>query len=206
MARQPEKGLIVGFDYAPLAAKAGQQARACAERIRARVRKTMEDIIAIGNDLLAAKEALPHGRFLPWLSAEFGWAERTARNFMSVAEWFGPKSAMIADLAIAPTAAYLLAAPSVPEQARVAAIERAEAGETITTVVAKEILAKARKKDPKTPKRAAADILAPKLLVTLQRYQERWHAKELAELAKHLREFADKLDERQAGAKKSRKE
>jgi hypothetical protein len=42
--------------------------------------------------------------------------------------------------------------------------------------------------------------------VTLQRYQERWHAEELAELAKHLREFADNLEGKVGRARKPRKE
>lgn len=71
-------------------------------RIRERVKKTVEDIIEIGTDLLAVKETLEHGHFGPWLKAEFGWSERTAQNFMSVAERF--KSAKIADLSIQPSA------------------------------------------------------------------------------------------------------
>ena len=48
---------------------------------------------------------------------------------MSVAEKF--KSAKIADLPIQPTAAWLLAAPSVLDKARQKAVEKAEAGEEI---------------------------------------------------------------------------
>ena len=50
------------------------------------------------------KNALPHGRFGPWLKAEFGWTERTAQNFMNVAGQFGSKTEMISDLLILPTA------------------------------------------------------------------------------------------------------
>jgi hypothetical protein len=39
----------------------------------------------------------------------------------------------------------------------------------------------------------------------LERYKERWNQKELAELARQLREFADALDE-QKGGKKTKKE
>ena len=93
------------------------------DRIRERIKKTVEGIIEVGNELLAVKDALPHGQFLPWLRAEFGWSERSAQNFMSVAEQF--KSAKIADLPIQPSAAYLLAAPSVPDEAREKAVEKA---------------------------------------------------------------------------------
>ena len=51
----------------------------------------------IGNNLLAAKVALPHGQFHPRLRAELGCAEWMARNFMAVAEHLG-KSAKLADL------------------------------------------------------------------------------------------------------------
>lgn len=209
MAKQPKGELVPvvqGFDYSPLEAPVAQKLRSTAERIRERVKKTLEDIIEIGNDLLAVKDSLPQGQFLRWLKAEFGWGERLAENFISVAERFGPKSAIIADLTIQPTAAYLLAGQSVPDKAREIAIERAEAGEQINTVVAKEIVAETRKeKRPKRQKALPADKLGGRLVKVLERYRERWNPKDIAELARQLREFADALDE-QKGGKKSKKE
>ena len=206
MAKQAKGELVVvGFNYDLIEAKVAEQARSSAESIRQKVKKSIEDIIGIGNDLLAVKEALPHGQFVPWLQAEFGWAERTARNFMSVAEQFG-KSANFADLPIQPSAAYLLAAPSTPDEARQAALERAEAGEQITTSIAKEILAEARKKKrPKRRKAVSSDKLGVRLVKSLERYKERWNQKELSELARQLREFADAL-EKPSGSKKKGKE
>lgn len=70
----------------------------------------------------------PHGAFLPWIEAEFGMAERTARNFMKVAEKYAGKSAIVADLQ--PTALYALATsePEVREE-----VERLiAAGEVVT--------------------------------------------------------------------------
>ena len=124
MAKQPKGELVViGFNYDLLETKLADKVRTAADRIRERIKKTVEDIIEVGNDLLAVKEALPHGQFLPWLRAEFGWSERSAQNFMSVAEQF--KSATkIADLPIQPSAAYFLAAPSIPDEAREKAIRR----------------------------------------------------------------------------------
>src|SRR5262245_16411051 len=120
MAKHAPAELIVRlprFDYSCVNGNVAERARSTAERIREGGKRTLEDLIAVGNDLLATKAALPHGQFGPWLEAEFGWTERTARNFMAVAEAFGPKTEIISDLAIAPTAAYLLAAPSTPEEA-----------------------------------------------------------------------------------------
>jgi hypothetical protein len=169
--------------------------RTAADRIRDRVKKTVQDIIEIGNDLLAAKDTLPHGQCIPWVRAEFGWSERSAQNFMSVAEKF--KSAKIADLPIQPSAAYLLAAPSVPDEAREKAVEKAEAGEEITFAAAREIVAEARKKKrPRRLKTMPPNKLAGRLVMVLKRYRDRWDPKELAELARQLqvRRFAQRAE------------
>ena len=205
MAKQPKGELlpiVVGFNYDLLESKVAEQVRSRADRIRERVKKTVEDIIEVGNDLLAVKDALKHGQFSPWLKAEFGWSERTAQNFMSVAERF--KSAKIADLPIQPSAAYYLAAASVPDEARQVAVEKAEAGEEITFASAKEIVAEAKKKRrPRRKKTMPADKLGVRLIKALRKYQERWPG-DLSELARHLREFADALDIRNKKRAKGR--
>jgi hypothetical protein len=84
-----------------------------AEAIRALGRRAIADIIRIGEHLIDAKAIVGHGGWLAWLEREFGWAERTARNYMSAAE-LAAKSAMVADLDIDAGALYLLAARSTP--------------------------------------------------------------------------------------------
>jgi hypothetical protein len=49
------------------------------------------------------------------------------------------------------------------------------------------------------------DKLAGRLVNVLERYRDRWDPKELAELARQLREFADSLDG-QKGGKKTKKD
>src|SRR6266478_6003746 len=94
------------------------------------------------------------------------------------------QSQLISDLTIQPTAAYLLAAQSVPDEARQEAIERAEAGEEITTAVAKEIVAETKKKRrPRRRKSIAADKLGLRLAKVLERYRDRWNQDQLSELA-----------------------
>jgi hypothetical protein len=61
---------VVGFNYGLLDMKVAKRVRTSADRIRERVRKTVQDVIEIGDDLLAVKEALDHGQFGPWLKAE----------------------------------------------------------------------------------------------------------------------------------------
>ena len=82
-----------------------------AQRIRDLVGVARTCIIEIGRELIAAKTEVEHGEWLDWLETEFGWAERTARNYMTVAEAF--KSATLADmvLTIDATALYALASP-----------------------------------------------------------------------------------------------
>jgi hypothetical protein len=193
MAKKVKTDLTVtgNFDYLALAPKVAQGIQAAVRRIVDRVRRTVSDIIDIGNDLRSVKEALPHGRFGAWLESELGWSERLAQNFMNVASRFGEKAEIIADLRIAPTAAYLLAAPSVPDEAREAAINRAEAGEQITAAVARGILAQNKKKGAgKSP----SPDLSAQLAKALKRYRDRWEPHELPELARQLREFVDSLE------------
>ncbi len=78
-----------GFDYAALPVDAALTARAAAERIKLRLKRTVEDIIEIGRELTAVKDELPHGQFLPWIAAEFEMSHVTATQFMNVAERFG---------------------------------------------------------------------------------------------------------------------
>src|SRR4051812_14978208 len=101
-----------------------------------RIKRSRQDIIAIGETLIEVKQRLGHGRFGAWIEAEFQWTERTARSFMAVSEAFKPftekdlaKSATVADLDISSRALYALSAPDVPEEARAEATDWASNGE-----------------------------------------------------------------------------
>ena len=103
-----------GFDYATLPVDAALNARAAAERIKLRLKRTVEDIIEIGRELTAVKNDLPHGQFLPWISTEFEMSEDTAQNFLRVYERFGQKPNNSV-FNFKPTILYALAAPSTPD-------------------------------------------------------------------------------------------
>lgn len=47
--------------------------------------KALEHARNAGIELQRAKDAMPHGKFLPWLKANCQFSERTARNYMLVA-------------------------------------------------------------------------------------------------------------------------
>lgn len=197
--RHPQQELIrfEPFDYTPLTADLAKQVQMAAQHIRQMVQRTLDDLLVVGQELLTVKESLPHGSFGAWLRAEFGWTERTARHFMAVAQRFGPKTEMISDLPIEPTAAYLLAAPSAPQEATEIALQRAQRGEKITAAVAKDILGTLRKK-PVRPAKNLPELptgkLLGQLLESLESFRQRWHPHQYALLARQLREFADSLE------------
>jgi DUF3102 family protein len=101
-----------------------------AEEIRRLLRRTVQDIVTIGQKLTGVKARLKHGEWGEWLRSEFDMGERTAQNFMLVADRF--KNEIIADLNISPTALCLLASPSTPEEVRQNMLDQARAGERVT--------------------------------------------------------------------------
>ena len=126
-----------GFDYEVLPVEIAMKSRAAAERIKLRLKRTVEDIIEIGRELTAIKAELPHGQFLPWIAAEFEMERQTASNFMSVYEKFGDgKFPIIGNFK--PTILYALSAPSTPESVIDRAIEQAEAGDKVTVADVKQ--------------------------------------------------------------------
>ncbi|MDJ0690763.1 MAG: response regulator [Xenococcaceae cyanobacterium MO_188.B32] len=125
------------FDYSQLEEETSVFVREQTEEIRGLMKRTAQGIRDIGQKLLEIKEKLGHGNFLNWLKAEFNWSEPTAQRFMQVARQF--ESIKLMDLSIAPSALYVLSAPSTPDSVREEAISRAQAGENITYTAAKEI-------------------------------------------------------------------
>ena len=117
------------FDQSQLPEDVQALLQGAAERIRVRLKRTAEDIIEIGHDLLLVKDRLEHGQFGVWLKAEFEFSDQTARRFMQVAERFGKSNNL---LDFKPAILYALSAPSTSEEVREAAVKLAEAGETVT--------------------------------------------------------------------------
>src|SRR5258708_34037804 len=58
------------------------------EETKGLLKRTAENIIQVGQNLVAVKDMLPHGAFQPWLQVEFSMSYPTADNFMRVAERF----------------------------------------------------------------------------------------------------------------------
>jgi len=102
------------------------------------VRRTAHSLIDIGNKLEQTKQILGHGNFTKWLRREFNWSIATASKMMQVSKRF--KNVNFTNLNLAPSAIYLLAAPSTPESARTEALSRASEGESITYSVARGLV------------------------------------------------------------------
>jgi len=128
---------LILFDYSQLAEEKRLLVQTKTAEIKILIRQTAQGIIEIGQKLIEIKESLPHGLWLPWLQAEFGWSEMTATRFINVANKF--KSNNLLDLPIAPSALYLLASPSTNEETKQDAIDIAESGEPVDHKTAKEL-------------------------------------------------------------------
>jgi hypothetical protein len=131
------------FDYNQLADVDRRFVQERAQNIARLWQQTTANVLRIGKELTEVKERLPHGSWLPWLDAEFGWGETHARRFMQAHEVFG-KTPILEDLArrMQPSTIYELAAPSMPQEARDEALAKAAAGEPVKHRDVKQIIAR----------------------------------------------------------------
>ena len=132
-------------------AELAKDAEATRKDLRKIDQNAFEIVHRVGGRLAKHKDHLGHGRWLRFLD-ECRLGEQSARNYMNVFTSF-PNPKLVLDLPIDLSARYRLAAPSVSQEARDEAIKRAQAGETVTKAVAKQIVAEHRKKSDREPKK-----------------------------------------------------
>ncbi|MHC5762543.1 DUF3102 domain-containing protein [Nostoc sp.] len=123
--------VLTGFDYEILNSEQRLVIQQRTGEIKERLRRSAQDIWEIGQKLTDVRSRLKHGQFETWLKAEFGWSRRTAYNFINVYEALA-EPANLAQIDIATSALYLLAAPSTPKNVREEILQRAHKGETLT--------------------------------------------------------------------------
>jgi len=126
------------FDYAALDRDTRRFVQERAERIHNLARMTAASIVQIGQYLSECKERLGHGKFLEWIEREFAWTYKSAERFMHVHEHL--KLDKLSNLQIDVSALYLIAAPSTPDPVRVQAVIRAQDGEHVTHMGARELV------------------------------------------------------------------
>ncbi|HKQ74615.1 MAG TPA: DUF3102 domain-containing protein [Blastocatellia bacterium] len=136
------------FDYSALDQETQITLRLRAGEIKTLAKRVAGDIVEIGGKLAEVKDRLGvNDKFNDWLSAELGWSERTAYNFIAVWQKFGAANFALEN--VATSALYLLAAPSTPAEAVEVARQIADSGEKVTHEVAKEIISQAKARKPK---------------------------------------------------------
>lgn len=118
-----------------------------ANRIRQLQADVQRGIIDIGFELIAAKKEVGHGNWADWLKKEFEWSQRTANNFMRVAERFGNGKLANVYQFEPSTLQLMLALPEGDEEAFIESQSRA--GKPIEKQTAREV--KQAVKDWKTP-------------------------------------------------------
>jgi hypothetical protein len=146
------------FDYDCLPSAVAKFLKGQADRIK---RHCVSSNIQIGKALLEAKRHLSHGEFLRWVESEVGLPVRTAQAYMRIANWAVAKGATVAHLK--PSALYLLAASSTPEEFVADVLSRTGAGEFIPPSVLRRELASLR--EGQQLERAAAERVTQRVLV-----------------------------------------
>ena len=128
----------ISYNYSHLEAKSQTVIIERTDEIKNLIRRTANNIIEIGHKLHEVKRIIGHGHFGNWLKTEFNWSVATATKMMQASEHF--KNVNFTNLNFSPSAIYLLAAPSTPEQARTEALTKAKQGQPITYTLAKQIV------------------------------------------------------------------
>jgi hypothetical protein len=139
-----------------------------AVEVEANVAVAAERILVTGKLLCEARELLPSNQaFGAWREERLPWlTSRIAQHWMNA--WENGGEGLLRNN-FATTAIYQLTAPSVPESAREEAIERAQAGESITVQQAKEIAALHKQIELAKQQLAAAEPSLDDLIPELRR-------------------------------------
>lgn len=134
-------GVAFGVPF-PVPAPLSEWDAAALQGHAVRIRTLMRTAyVAVGRELIAAKQLLGHGGWHVWLSAEFGWTVRTAENLMSAAQWLEGKSEKFSDLPA--SVVYLLASPSTPKTVQDRAAACVERGERLMLKAVRQWIAEA---------------------------------------------------------------
>lgn len=123
---------VLRYDYSVIEDDGDRNAvMGAAMAIKPLVRRVAEDLIQIGQELIAVKDFLPHGQFTLWIETEFRLHPRTARRMMAVAERLGHKADTLSDLSA--SVLYELAADSTPAETVDRVVRLTGSGENLTT-------------------------------------------------------------------------
>ena len=143
------------------------------------MRRTAEDILQIGRNLIDVKARLPEMKFSAWLRAEFAFSRQTAYNFMKAASKFGESCTTV--LQLPAKVFYELAWSS---DAIVAQVETGQLAPTLQAIqAAKKAEQQARHE------REAAELELERLRLTSQAHRDELTA-EIERLQREMAELA----------------
>ena len=143
------------FDYNTVPASIRSDLQAQAKLIRKLIAKTTADLIDLGRHLIAAKQRIGHGLFIPWVGGEIGISGRTAQRYMAIAQLAEAKNDSVSLLP--PTILHRLAAPSAPLEVVNYVIGQANDGVIVQDSVVAMMIADARRSQTQAKKSVSPD-------------------------------------------------
>jgi hypothetical protein len=108
-----------------------------AEQVESSARKTVEHAERCGRALLAAKEKVPHGQWLPWLAKNFDYNQQHASRYMTIASNYSRVSNLKEATSLRDALRMIAEDPETPKRERkpsVEVVEPIEAEDTIEVV------------------------------------------------------------------------
>ena len=142
-------GLV--YDYGTIDEDKRERVQDAALKIRQFERRAMQDLVAIGQELIVVRDLLPRGEFVKWIGEEFGWSNGSAYDFINMA-LRADHFSKFGNLGI--SNARLLSAPSVSDEVIAAVIEATQAAGK--PLLVKDVRAIRDTLQPRQPKRLPA--------------------------------------------------
>lgn len=174
------------YDYNRLPTELRDQAMLAQGTVLTKLGGAVERVIDAGNTLRWAKEALPHGEYLPWVQQACGLKRDAAAKLVKAAEWVEMSgSARHLDRIADTDTLFLLSADVTPDDVREWFMERCAAGDPPTR---KEVIERKRQSQGK-PDRTLTQEVKAALKISSE-------ARHLAANAEHIttRQLMDELD------------
>jgi predicted HTH domain antitoxin len=172
------------YDYERLPAELRDQAMLAQGTVLTKLGGAVERVIDAGNTLRWAKEALPHGEYLPWVQQACGLKATYASQLVKAAEWVNLQPAESLTGVSTTDTLFLLSADATPEDVKEWVMQRCAAGDPPTR---KEVQERKRQSQGKPDRTLAQEVRAALKLST--------EARELAAAAEIIssRELMDEL-------------
>lgn len=160
------------FDYGTFSQSDRETLRVCVGEVASLTRKSCEQVIELGR-ILARAQPVVAGKFKHWVRIECGITDRTARNYLRVAERFGGRLDVVERLAVPPTMLIKLA--TADDWIVESVLTRVGDGETLTVADVAELVRKPRQKASEaSPERHGRAGLEADLLASTREFCATW--------------------------------